>query len=274
MEKAESDHKLELANKELEHVNRIQPLESEISDLKRQINEKEVKFKNEEKIKDKTHELITTTIKHETQPILQKLESLTKEKKDEIDIKQLMHDSEKRILDAQKALMVNEFRKSTQDELNPLIQQNEALERQLELSNQIMKEVKELKQEKHKKEMLEHQAKYQNENNQLQLDSIDKENDISLNQGKFDEEAKRRKLETQNKKLEQRLDPRTKQKYEKELQKEELKTSKLEKRNKLVQKVADARNENEEMRQDVLMQLTRLDSSVKPEDIDNDEKFN
>ena len=121
--------------------------------------------------------------------------------------------------------------------------------------------------------MLEAKAESQEEFNNIHLDIIDKQNDISLNNERYQEEAKRRKLETENKILERDVNPQTKKKYEKEIQQEKIKTAQLEKKRELVQKAAEAKKENEETKQNLLLELSNLDPKIKPEDVDTPEKF-
>ena len=108
---------------------------------------------------------------------------------------------------------------------------------------------------------------------QKKLDIIDKENDLELNQEFYDEEEKRRKLYTQDKILEQKVHGQTKKKHDKELQQEALKTARYEKKHKLVQEVAEAKEANEERKQDIFLTVSKLNPNIKIEDIDDEKKF-
>ena len=275
-QKETDDLKNELKLKQIEkdHIDKTIPLNQKINDIENELKVKSAEYKAKEDINNNANKLILTQLNQATQPILQKLDSLTNAANREIDIKQLIFDSEQRLLDKQKALDIAQFQEQYQGILNKTIESYGALQRQIEEVDTKFKAVEELKQARHKQKMLEAKAESQEEFNNIHLDIIDKQNDISLNNERYQEEAKRRKLETENKILERDVNPQTKKKYEKEIQQEKIKTAQLEKKRELVQKAAEAKKENEETKQNLLLELSNLDPKIKPEDVDTPEKFN
>ena len=278
----EFKHKEELLNKELqlkksELEKKSQPvmydLDSQTNENNRQIDIAGLIHESEERQKDATKNLMISEFKRLEQQIVNPINEQNQAIQRKIDETKAQSESIQNILNANHQNVMLKLEQQQQQDLTPILDSNEQIKQQIELNNAENKKTRELINAKHEQVMLKMEKNAQDANNQLKLENAEMKNYIRENQEVINQQIKQRDLETEKKILEQQVNQNVKKKYDKQVQQSVLRTHQLELQTDEARKALEAKQKEDEARQQLIIEAMKIDSTITPDDINNSEQF-
>lgn len=176
--------------------------------------------------------------------------------------------------ESEKIKFTNELEKQKQEmEMTNLRNMNEKLKRAMEAEQAKRKQDEEKLNLDHEFKMKQQEQQHQQKAFPIQHAINEMNNNLKENKFQFEADEKLNNLMTEKKIVEQKVHPKTKAKHDKEVQQLKMKEGKYKKQLELVEDTARAKEHEDKMRQDVLTKAMILNKNIKPEDINDTEKF-